>query len=65
MAVMENTLPSDAARLHSNSGFVYGWGETQPPPGLGPWYPADAEALSVGLSNAEFKSLDLLSLAEK
>jgi RNA-directed DNA polymerase len=32
--------------------------------GLGPWYLARAKALSVGLSNAYFKSLGLLSLIE-
>jgi RNA-directed DNA polymerase len=30
--------------------------------GLGPWYLAKAKALSVGLSNAYFKSLGLPSL---
>jgi len=33
--------------------------------GLGPWYLAKAKALSVGLSNAYFKSLGLPSLAEE
>ena len=33
--------------------------------GLGPWYPAKAKALSVGLSNAHFKSLGLPSLIDK
>jgi RNA-directed DNA polymerase len=33
--------------------------------GLGPWYLAKAEALSVGLSNAYFKSLGLPSLFEE
>jgi hypothetical protein len=32
--------------------------------GLGPWYLAKAKALSVGLSNASFKSLGLSSLLE-
>ena len=32
--------------------------------GLGPWYLAKAKALSVGLSNAYFKSLGLPSLFE-
>ena len=32
--------------------------------GLGPWYLAKAKALSVGLSNAHFKSLGLPSLFE-
>ena len=32
--------------------------------GLGPWYLAKAKALSVGLSNAYFKSLGLPSLTE-
>ena len=33
--------------------------------GLGPWYLAKAKALSVGLSNAYFKSLGLPSLFEE
>jgi RNA-directed DNA polymerase len=33
--------------------------------GLGPWYLAKAKALSVGLSNAHFKSLGLPSLIEE
>jgi hypothetical protein len=33
--------------------------------GLGPWYLARAKALSVGLSNAHFKSLGLPSLFEE
>jgi RNA-directed DNA polymerase len=33
--------------------------------GLGPWYLAKAKALSVGLSNAYFKSLGLPSLADE
>src|SRR5246127_2010262 len=33
--------------------------------GLGPWYLAKSKALSVGLSNAYFKSLGLPSLAEE
>ena len=33
--------------------------------GLGPWYLAKAKALSVGLSNAYFKSLGLPSLIEE
>ena len=33
--------------------------------GLGPWYLAKAKALSVGLSNAYFKSLGLPSLVEE
>jgi RNA-directed DNA polymerase len=33
--------------------------------GLGPWYLAKAKALSVGLSNAHFKSLGLPSLADE
>jgi len=33
--------------------------------GLGPWYIAKAKALSVGLSNAYFKSLGLPSLIEE
>ena len=33
--------------------------------GLGPWYLAKAKALSVGLSNAHFKSLGLPSLVEE
>ena len=33
--------------------------------GLGPWYLARAKALSVGLSNAYFKSLGLPSLFEE
>jgi RNA-directed DNA polymerase len=33
--------------------------------GLGPWYLAKAKALSVGLSNASFKSLGLPSLVEE
>ena len=33
--------------------------------GLGPWYLAKAQALSVGLSNAYFKSLGLPSLFEE
>jgi RNA-directed DNA polymerase len=33
--------------------------------GLGPWYLAKAKALSVGLSNAYFKSLGLPSLAQE
>jgi len=33
--------------------------------GLGPWYLAKAKALSVGLSNAYFKSLGLPSLLEE
>src|SRR5215471_14634270 len=33
--------------------------------GLGPWYLARAKALSVGLSNAYFKSLGLPSLVEE
>jgi len=33
--------------------------------GLGPWYLAKAKALSVGLSNAHFKSLGLPSLSEE
>jgi len=33
--------------------------------GLGPWYLAKAKALSVGLSNAYFKSLGLPSLSEE
>lgn len=33
--------------------------------GLGPWYLAKAKALSVGLSNAHFKSLGLPSLFEE
>jgi RNA-directed DNA polymerase len=33
--------------------------------GLGPWYLARAKALSVGLSNAYFKSLGLASLADE
>jgi RNA-directed DNA polymerase len=32
---------------------------------LGPWYLAKAKALSVGLSNAYFKSLGLPSLFEE
>jgi hypothetical protein len=32
---------------------------------LGPWYLAKAKALSVGLSNAYFKSLELPSLFEQ
>jgi len=32
---------------------------------LGPWYLAKAKALSVGLSNAYFKSLGLPSLFEQ
>jgi hypothetical protein len=33
--------------------------------GLGPWYLAKAKALSVGLSNAYFKSLGLPSLIDE
>jgi RNA-directed DNA polymerase len=33
--------------------------------GLGPWYLAKAKALSVGLSNAHFKSLGLPSLVDE
>ena len=33
--------------------------------GLGPWYLAKAKALSVGLSNAYFKSLGLPSLVDE
>jgi RNA-directed DNA polymerase len=33
--------------------------------GLGPWYLARAKALSVGLSNAHFRSLGLPSLVEE
>jgi RNA-directed DNA polymerase len=33
--------------------------------GLGPWYLAKAKALSVGLSNAYLKSLELPSLIEE
>ena len=33
--------------------------------GLGPWYLAKAKALSIGLSNAYFKSLGLPSLVEE
>jgi RNA-directed DNA polymerase len=33
--------------------------------GLGPWYLARAKALSIGLSNAYFKSLGLPSLVEE
>jgi len=32
--------------------------------GRGPWHIARSKALSVGLSNAHFKSLGLLSLVE-
>jgi hypothetical protein len=32
---------------------------------LGPWYLAKAKALSVGLSNAYFKSLGLPSLVDE
>ncbi len=63
-----NGLDSKTAaslRLWSNRGFVYGWRENTGGSGLGPWYLAKAKALSVGLSNAYFKSLGLPSSAEE
>ena len=62
MAAVENTRRRRAAlmalgvlsRLASNTASS----------GLGPWYLARAKALSVGLSNAYFKSLGLPSLFE-
>jgi len=63
VAAVENTAPCRAAllelgvrpRLASNTAGS----------GLGPWYLAKAKALSVGLSNAYFKSLGLPSLFEE
>jgi hypothetical protein len=63
VAAVENTPPSEVGsvgtrvrpRLASNTAGS----------GLGPWYLAKAKALSVGLSNAYFKSLGLPSLFEE
>jgi hypothetical protein len=63
VAAVENTAPSPSRafspgvrpRLASNTASS----------SLGPWYLAKAKALSVGLSNAYFKSLGLPSLFEE
>jgi RNA-directed DNA polymerase len=63
VAAVENPTPSPEAliklgvrsRLASNTAGS----------GLGPWYLAKAQALSVGLSNAYLRSLGLPSLVEE
>jgi RNA-directed DNA polymerase len=53
-----------AGRLCWNWGFARGWPSNTAGSGLGPWYLARAKALSVGLSNAHFKSLGLPTLID-
>jgi len=50
------SLKTTIAELAS---YMRGWRSNTAGSGLGPWYLARAKALSVGLSNAYFKSLGL------
>jgi hypothetical protein len=63
VAAVENTAPSaggtDRTGGTSAAGQQYGWQRALL------WYLAKAKALSVGLSNAYFKSLGLPSLFEE
>jgi RNA-directed DNA polymerase len=54
---MENTTPSPSGSVSTLANNTAG-------SGLGPWYLARAKALSVGLSNAHFKSLGLPTLID-
>jgi RNA-directed DNA polymerase len=62
VAAVENTAPSPGGSVEL--GVRSQLASNTAGSGRGPWYLARAKALSVGLSNAYFKSLGLPTLIE-
>jgi len=63
MAAVENATPSPGRSVGTGSSAAPGQQHGQQR--SGPWYLAKSKALSVGLSNAYFKSLGLPTLIDE